>query len=81
MIRSAGCYLLRAEGFSCSLDVFYGGLGISKLKFLKEKKISFFQFENFSNFGQQNPGSGLDPNPVSDRYSVKNAGSWSETLA
>jgi hypothetical protein len=42
MLRSAGCYLLRAEGFSCSLDVFYGGLGISKLKFLKEKKNIFF---------------------------------------
>jgi hypothetical protein len=25
--------LLRAEGFSCSLDVFQGGLGIKKLKF------------------------------------------------
>jgi hypothetical protein len=29
----AGCYLLRAEDFSCSLDVLYGGLGISKLQF------------------------------------------------
>jgi hypothetical protein len=29
-----GCSLLRAEGFSCSLDVLYGGLGISKLQFL-----------------------------------------------
>ncbi len=27
---SAGCSLLRAEGFSCSLDVLYRGLGISK---------------------------------------------------
>jgi hypothetical protein len=26
--KSAGCSLLRAEGFSCSLDVLYGGLGI-----------------------------------------------------
>jgi hypothetical protein len=31
---SAGCYLLRAKGFSCSLGVLYGGLGISKLQFL-----------------------------------------------
>jgi hypothetical protein len=26
--------LLRAKGFSCSLDVLYGGLGIRKLQFL-----------------------------------------------
>jgi hypothetical protein len=46
--ESAGCSLLRAEGFSCSLDV----LGISKLQFLIKKlsKIfysctsTFFQF-------------------------------------
>jgi hypothetical protein len=30
--------LLRAEGFSCSLDVLYGGLGISKLQFLIKKR-------------------------------------------
>ncbi len=34
MILSTGCSLLRAEGFSCSLGVLYGGLGISKLQFL-----------------------------------------------
>jgi hypothetical protein len=28
---------LRAEGFSCSLGVLYGGLGISKLQFLIKK--------------------------------------------
>ncbi len=31
MFWSAGCSLLRAEGFYCSLDVLYGGLGIGKL--------------------------------------------------
>jgi hypothetical protein len=39
---SAGCFLLRAEGFSCSLEVIYGGLGISKLLtylFLKDKFV------------------------------------------
>ncbi len=47
---SAGCSLLRAEGFSCSLGVLYGGLGIGKLKFLIKKikikflLVSFFQF-------------------------------------
>jgi hypothetical protein len=30
MVWSAGCSLLRAEGFFCSLDVLYGGLGIGK---------------------------------------------------
>ncbi len=34
MFWSAGCSLLRAEGFSCSLNVLLGGLGISKLNFL-----------------------------------------------
>ncbi len=34
---SAGCSFLRADGFSCSLDVLYGGLGISKLQFLITK--------------------------------------------
>jgi hypothetical protein len=43
-------YLLRAEGFSCSLGVLYGGLGISKLQFLIKKikikilVVNFFQF-------------------------------------
>jgi hypothetical protein len=34
VLKDAGCSLLRAEGFSCSLGVLYGGLGISKLQFL-----------------------------------------------
>ncbi len=42
MFWSAGCSLLRAESFSCSLGVLYGGLGISKLQFLIKKiKIKF----------------------------------------
>jgi hypothetical protein len=45
-----GCSLLRAEGFSSSLGVLYGGLGISKLQFLFKKieikfpAVNFFQF-------------------------------------
>jgi hypothetical protein len=31
--KCAGCSLLRAEGFFCSLNVLYGGLGIGKLNF------------------------------------------------
>jgi hypothetical protein len=50
MFLSTGCSLLWAEGFSCSLGVLYGGLGISKLQFLIKKieikfpAINFFQF-------------------------------------
>ncbi len=32
MFYSAGCSLTRAEGFSCSLEVLYGGLWISKVQ-------------------------------------------------
>jgi hypothetical protein len=39
---------LRAEGFSCSLGVLYGGQGIRKLQFLNKKiifsAVKFFQF-------------------------------------
>jgi hypothetical protein len=50
MFLSTGRSLLRAEGFSCSLGVLYGGLGISKLQFLIKKieikfpAINFFPF-------------------------------------
>jgi hypothetical protein len=37
MFWSDKCSLLRTEGFSCSLDVLYGGPGISKLQFLIKK--------------------------------------------
>ncbi len=54
MLSSAGCSLLRAEVFPCSLDVIYGGLGISKLQFFVSKnwkKISnFFSAVNFFQF-------------------------------
>jgi hypothetical protein len=33
-----GVLFLRAEGFSCVLDVLYGGLGINKLHFLIKKR-------------------------------------------
>jgi hypothetical protein len=50
MFCSAGCSLLRAEGFSCSLGVLHGGLGISKWKFLIKKIKIKFSAEIFSNF-------------------------------
>ncbi len=42
MFWSAGCFLLRAEGFSCSLGVLYGGLRIRKWQFfIKKINIKF----------------------------------------
>ncbi len=38
MFLSTGCSLLTAEGFSWSLGVLSGGLGISKLQFLQSRK-------------------------------------------
>ncbi len=49
LVWSAGCSLLRSEGFSCSLDVLYGGLGISILQFVI-KKYQIFSAVNFSQF-------------------------------
>jgi hypothetical protein len=58
--------LLRAKGFSCSLVVLYGGLGISKLQFLTEKiNIKFFNFYMF--FVTKT----LDPHP--DWFSALNS--------
>ena len=62
MFLSTGCSLLRAEGFSCSLGLLYGGLGISKLKFLIKKiEIKFPAINFFSILGHQT----LDPDPGS----------------
>jgi len=78
MFLSTGCSLLRAEGFSCSLGVLYGGLGISKFQFLIKKieikfptKIFFFNFRSSNPIRIRNPypesGSAirkmLDPDP------------------
>jgi hypothetical protein len=41
-ISSAGCSLMRAEGFAYKFDVLYGGLGIYKLHFLIKKIHEFF---------------------------------------
>ncbi len=64
---------LRAEGFSCSLDVLYEGLGRSKLQFLIKKISHFFPTVNFFQFLVIKT---LDP----DGYSALNAGPISETL-
>jgi hypothetical protein len=49
MFYSAECSLFRAEGFSCSLDVLYGGIGISQLQYLTIKiYLKKFQLYIFS---------------------------------
>jgi hypothetical protein len=58
---STGCSLLRAEGFSCSLGVLYGGLGtgISKMQFLIKKiEIKFPATNFFSILDHQTPDPG-----------------------
>jgi hypothetical protein len=55
MFCSAGCSLLRAEGFFCSLDVLYGGLGIGKLQILIKKILHFFSAVIFFNFWLSKP--------------------------
>jgi hypothetical protein len=62
---------LRDEEFSCSLDVLYGGPGISKLQFLIKKIKKIFSCKFFPIFEHQNPGSG------SRSSLTKNAGSGS----
>ncbi len=50
------------EGFSCSLDVLYGGLEINDLQLLIKKGKNKLELYFFSSvFCHQNPGSGLDP--------------------
>jgi hypothetical protein len=53
----AGCSVLKAEGFSCILDVLYGGLGISRLQYFIKKTMKNFLFFSPSIFGYQRPGS------------------------
>jgi hypothetical protein len=72
---------LRAEGFSCSLGVLYGGLGISKLQFFVKKiENKFPAIIFFSILGHQtldhdpDPESGSairkmpDPDPYPDPH-------------
>jgi hypothetical protein len=60
MFLSTGCSLFRFEGFSCSLGVLYGGLGLSKLQFLiKKTEIKFPAINFFSILGHQT----LEPDP------------------
>ncbi len=75
MFLSTRCSLLRAEGFSFSLGVPYGGLGISKLQFFIKKieiklpAINFFQFSVIKPWIRIR-----DPDPESRSVIRKNAG-------
>jgi hypothetical protein len=72
MFLSTGCSLLRAEVFSGSLSVLYGGLGISKLQFLIKKiEIKFPAINFFPILGHQT----LNPDLGSGSAIRKNAGS------
>jgi hypothetical protein len=55
MFCSYGYSILSAEGFSCSLDVLFEGLGMSKLQFLIKKILLFFQLVNFFNLVTPDP--------------------------
>ncbi len=69
---SAGCSLLRADGFSWSLEVLYGGLGISKMQYLIQKISIFFSCKFVPILGHKNPGFGLDL----DGYSLISLKCW-----
>jgi hypothetical protein len=49
------CSLLSAAGFSCSLDVLYGGFGITKYNFLSKYYRLFFSLKFLSLFWSSNP--------------------------
>ncbi len=74
--KSAGCFLLRAEGFSWRLKVLYGDLGISLLQFLIKKN---FRCIFFFKFGHQNPGSGFTWNAGPGSGSTTLSGSATST--
>jgi hypothetical protein len=65
---------LRFEGFSCSLGVLLGGLGISKLQSLIKKILKKFPAVNFFQFLviktldlELDPHWDLDPDPHSEK--------------
>ncbi len=76
MFWSAGCPLLRAEGFFCSLRVLYKGPSISKMQFSIQNFFTNITAVNFFPiFGHQNPEFGTGSG--SESAFRKNAGSGS----
>ncbi len=64
---------MSAEGFSCSMDVLFEGLGMSKLIKKIFEKIS--ASKSLLMFGHQDPGPGSESGSGLVPYSSKNAGS------
>jgi hypothetical protein len=52
-------FSLRAEGFSCSLELLYGALGISKIAISIKKEKQFLVVFFLSILVIKNPGSGI----------------------
>jgi hypothetical protein len=63
MFWSAGCSFLKAEGFSCSFCVLYGGLRINKLQFFIKQYPIFFSCYFFKFLVNKTLDSELDPDP------------------
>jgi hypothetical protein len=61
---SAGCPIFKDEGFSCSMDVVWGGLVIRKLQVLIKETIQNCQLYFFPNFWSWKLKT-LDPDPDS----------------
>jgi hypothetical protein len=61
-IHALKCWMLslRAKGFFCSLDVFYGGIGMGKLQFLIQKNspVNFYTFLVIKTLDPEWTGSG-----------------------
>ncbi len=55
LFRSAGCSVLGAEGFSCSFDTSYAGLGLNILQCFDGKNMNTFFNYYFYNFGSPYP--------------------------
>jgi hypothetical protein len=78
MFLSAGCSLLRAEGFFCNFNVFYGGLGIGtgklqfSIKYVVDKKFPTVIFLKFLviKILDPDPHSGLDPYPQLEKINA-----------
>jgi hypothetical protein len=75
----AGCSLLRAEGFSCSLGVLLLRPRDKQIAIFDKKNINFFSFKFFPSFGHQNSVSrtGSESGSASGTAIIKNAGSGS----
>ncbi len=56
---------MRADGFSCSLDVLYGGVGISTLQVLvKKRKKIFLASKTLDPYPEPDSHKMLDPDPI-----------------